>query len=348
MSSGANRPTMKSADAARPQATRIGVLIPYFQQEAGLLQRALASVAAQEHRPVQVIVVDDGSPRSADDEITPALTDAIPELVVVRQPNRGVAAARNAGLDALSDEVSAIALLDSDDYWEPSHLRHAAAALSLGADFFFSNSRFEGEATDFYQTRPQRDLLCNSRAAHEATAIVRWPASVSELFADGCPFHTSTVVFRRAVMPELRFSTNFRRAGEDHAAFWELVTRSSAVMFCTEPTLISGAGGIGLWRKSTFGSVASLVRLADELRWLRQLISSDLLGSSDRQLIQRAIAARRQQALTSALHLLWHRHNAFKELAYLLRTDPGCTAYWCLGLPRLLYGKIRGGSRSAN
>jgi succinoglycan biosynthesis protein ExoW len=326
---------------------RIGVLIPYFQQEAGLLRRALASVAAQEHQPAQVIVVDDGSPRSADDEITPRLRDAVPELLVVRQTNKGVAAARNAGLDALSEEVAAIALLDSDDYWKPTHLHRAAAALSLGADFFFSNSRFEEAATDFFETRPQRDLLNGSRAACDGH-ILRWSAGLSALFVDGCPFATSTVVFRRALMPELRFSTKFRRAGEDYAAFWELVTRSSAIMFCTEPTLVSGVGGVGLWRNSTFGSAASLVRLADELRWFRHLISSDLLGPADREQIQGAIAVRRQAALTSALQLLVHRHNALRELAYLLRTDPACAAWWCIDLPRRLYGKTRDRSRAAH
>jgi succinoglycan biosynthesis protein ExoW len=332
---------MKSADSELRQPARISVLIPYYQQEGGLLNRALASVGAQEHRPVQVVVIDDGSPRAAEEEITPNLRNTLPGLVVVRQTNKGVAAARNAGLDALTEDVSAIALLDSDDYWKPTHLRHAAAALSQGADFFFSNSRFEGDTSDFFQTRPQRDLLSDSRAIDGAPGIARWSAGVSALFVNGCPFATSTVVFRRAVMPQLRFSTKFRRAGEDHAAFWELVTRSSAIMFCAEPTLVSGVGGVGLWRNSTFGSVASLVRLADELRWLRQLGSSGLLNPGDRKLIQSAMAARRQGALTSALHLLRRRRNAFGEILYLLRTDPGCAASWCVHGLGLLYRRIR-------
>jgi hypothetical protein len=60
------------------QRARIGVVIPYFQREAGLLHRALSSVAAQDHRPVQVVVVDDGSPHPAPGEITPELHDAVP------------------------------------------------------------------------------------------------------------------------------------------------------------------------------------------------------------------------------------------------------------------------------
>src|SRR5580658_2810694 len=76
-------------EGAEPRpAPRIGVVIPYFQRDAGLLRRALTSVAAQEHSPVQVVVVDDGSPRAAAEEITPTLHNALPGLTVIRQATR--------------------------------------------------------------------------------------------------------------------------------------------------------------------------------------------------------------------------------------------------------------------
>jgi succinoglycan biosynthesis protein ExoW len=319
------------------------VVIPYYQREAGLLHRALRSVAAQDHPPVQVIVVDDGSPRPAAEEITPELHDALPGLTVILQANRGIAAARNAALDALTEHVSAVALLDSDDYWEPSHLRHAAAALSLGADFFFSNSRFEGAAGDLFQTRARhRDVLGSGRTVSEAAAVAEWRAGISALICRGCPFMTSTVVFRRALMPELRFPLEFRRACEDQAIFWELLRRSSLIMFCTEPTLVSGSAGIGTFRNSAYGTPANLILLADELRFFRRLVVSPLLTPRDRRLMREEIAARRRCALGSALHMLLRRQNVVSELAYLLRSDPTCAASWCVDLPKLLFTRASG------
>lgn len=158
-----------------PQCTaRIGVVIPYFHTEAGLLYRALSSVAAQRHSPVQVIVVDDGSPRGAGEEITPALRSALPGLTLIRQTNRGIAAARNAALDALAQDVTAVALLDSDDYWEPTHLQNAAAALSHGADFFFSNSRSEGDGEDHFEQPSRRRLLGYGEPVEGAPGVARW------------------------------------------------------------------------------------------------------------------------------------------------------------------------------
>jgi len=336
---------MEKEGCVSRQRTRIGVVIPYFQRDAGLLHRALSSVAAQDHRPRQVIVVDDGSPRPAAEEITPELHDAVPALTVVRQANRGIAAARNAALDALDADVAAVALLDSDDYWEPSHLRHAAAALSLGADFFFSNSRLEGAAGDYFQMRPlrQRELLGSGQAVPDAPGILEWRAGMSALGA-ACPFMTSTVVFRRAVMPELRFPLEFRRAAEDLAAFWELFTRSSVIMFCTEATHVIGSTGLGTWRNSTFGTPAHLIRLADELRWFRRLVGSPLLTPGDRQLMRGMIVGRRRDALASVLHMLRHRQNVAGELGYLLRRNPTCAASWCVDLPKLLFSKLSGQS----
>jgi len=324
-------------------AARIGVIIPYFQREPGLLHRALSSVAGQEHSPVQVIVVDDGSPRRADEEITPALRHTLPKLTIIRQPNLGIAAARNAALDALAEDVVAVALLDSDDSWEPSHLRQAAAALSHGADFFFSNSRSEGEAKGHFQQPSRSRLLSNSQPVEGVPGIARWPHSVCALMGAACPFATATVVFRRAVMPDIRFPVNFRRAGEDQAAFWELLARCSVIMYCIEPTLVYGRGGVGTWKKSTFGSAAHLVRLADEIHLRRHVLSSYPVSEGDRQLMRRAIAARRHMALYSALHLVRRRQeDALREIRYLLRTDPVCAASWCLTFPKFVYRWVRG------
>jgi len=321
-------------------APSIAVVIPYFQNKGGLLHRALSSVAAQRHRPVQVVVVDDGSPRPAAEEITAELRNALPGLMLIRQTNQGVAAARNAALDALHDDVNAIALLDSDDYWESSHLRHAAVALSLGADFFFSNSTDIGETADYFHQHPRRDLLYGSQPVRGPLA--RWTYGVSALFGAGCAFRSPTVVIRRAIMQGVRFPVSFRRAGEDQMVFWELLMRSAVIMYCTEPTLVRGSDGMGTWQNSTLGSVAHLVRLADELRCRRHVLRTYPVSTVDRRLMRRTIAAARSAALYSALHLLRRRRkDTFKEILYLLRSDPFCAAAWCIDLPKLLYRRMR-------
>ena len=333
--------------AAGRDPPRIGVVIPYFQREPGLLQRALRSISEQQYSPVQVVVVDDGSPLAAHDEITAALRSSLPGLTVIRQANQGVAAARNAALDAIADEVSAIAFLDSDDYWEASHLRNAALALTSGADFFFSNLRIAGTTTDHFHGQGRRDLLDNARVVPRAPGIMKWDGSASTLMAVNAPFRTSAVAFRRALMPQVRFPVTFRRAGEDDLVWWDLLVRSSVVMYCTEPTVVYGTGGVGLWQHSEFGSIQYLILLTDAIRLRRHVLNNYLLSPCERRLVRERIAAHREAALVSALHLLRRRQaDAFKETLNLLRSDPLCAASWCVALPKLLYGKIRRGAAS--
>jgi len=319
---------------------RFGVVIPHFQRQAGLLHRALSSLCAQEYPPVQVVVVDDGSPRAAAEEITATLRTALPGLTVLRQANQGAAAARNTALNALRNEVSAIAFLDSDDCWEPAHLRNAAVALSRGADFYFANMRIEGTTTDLFHDQAHPELLPDPRPVPEAPEIMRWVGSVAELLVVNCLVMTSGVVFRRALMPQVRFPRTLRGAAtsEDHWVWWALLMRSSAIMYCPEPTVTYGTDGVGVWQHASFGSVRFLVRIADAIRMLRHVRNNYPLSPGERRLLQQRIAGHREAALVSALHLLRRRRaNALKEVMYLLRDDPVCAASWCVKLPKQVY-----------
>jgi glycosyltransferase involved in cell wall biosynthesis len=99
----------------------VSVVIPCFNQ-ARYLPHAIRSAFEQSHPPTECIVVDDGSTDEA---------AAVAELLharVIRQPNRGVSAARNAGLAAASGEM--VVFLDADDVLLPAALAAEAAALA--------------------------------------------------------------------------------------------------------------------------------------------------------------------------------------------------------------------------
>src|SRR5262245_8297229 len=125
----------------------VSVIIPFFQRDPGILERALKSVRSQripDGWRVQVIVVDDGSPVPASGEVI-ALTLPEPiQLQVIRQDNGGVGMARNRGLQEAAASASLIAFLDSDDSWPDEHLARAIRATEQGYDFYFADNRREG------------------------------------------------------------------------------------------------------------------------------------------------------------------------------------------------------------
>jgi len=93
----------------------VSCIIPVHNGER-YLDETLDSVIAQSYRPIEVIVVDDGSTdRSA--EIVAARGD---RLTLLCQANAGVASARNRGLEAVKSEF--VAFGDHDDIWHPERL----------------------------------------------------------------------------------------------------------------------------------------------------------------------------------------------------------------------------------
>lgn len=99
----------------------VSVVVPCFNQ-ARYLRSAIESVLEQQYAPLECIVVDDGST----DE-TAGVAGSL-GVIVLRQPNRGVSEARNAGLAAARGNL--VVFLDADDELLPDALAHGAAALT--------------------------------------------------------------------------------------------------------------------------------------------------------------------------------------------------------------------------
>lgn len=108
----------------------VSVVIPTHNRLALLRTHALPSALAQEDVDLEVIVVDDASSDGTRDELS-KIVDS--RLSVVRQEtNRGVAAARNAGIRVARGEW--LAFLDDDDFWAPRKVRATIDAVA-GADW---------------------------------------------------------------------------------------------------------------------------------------------------------------------------------------------------------------------
>ena len=120
---------------------KVSVVIPCFNGGA-FLPGALASLDGQGFRDFEIIVVDDGS----DDRETLGVLDGLGSAArLVRQENRGLAAARNAGMAAARGRY--LLPLDCDDALEPSFMEKTVRALELRPDtaFAFSHLRLTGE-----------------------------------------------------------------------------------------------------------------------------------------------------------------------------------------------------------
>ena len=93
----------------------VSVIMPAYNC-AAFVNEAIESVLGQDYENKELIVVDDGST----DATAEAIAGFGDRLRVIRQPNRGPAAARNRGV--AEARGSYLAFLDGDDVWLPGKL----------------------------------------------------------------------------------------------------------------------------------------------------------------------------------------------------------------------------------
>lgn len=106
----------------KTKAQSMSVVIPCYNASKEII-RTIDSVLAQTLKPQQLVVVNDGS---QDDsalivwEYRERINAAGIKLLIISQPNKGVSAARNRGVEESNGDL--IAFLDADDIWRPTKL----------------------------------------------------------------------------------------------------------------------------------------------------------------------------------------------------------------------------------
>lgn len=118
----------------------VSVVVPVYKVE-DYLPRCLDSILGQNHRRLEVIVVNDGSPDGCGD-IMRDYASRDSRITMIFQENAGLGAARNSGLAAASGDY--VVFIDSDDYVSPDYVsRMVRLARRKSADVVICNFYFE-------------------------------------------------------------------------------------------------------------------------------------------------------------------------------------------------------------
>ena len=127
----------------------VSIIIPVFNREE-LICRTLDAVKAQKFRPLEVIIVDDGSSdRTAEVVGNWANVNQSEGFLVrlCRQDNEGAPSARNLGIRESTGLF--VQFLDSDDYMHPEKIQIQVEKLSAtGADLAVCDFRYVYQAAD--------------------------------------------------------------------------------------------------------------------------------------------------------------------------------------------------------
>lgn len=147
---------------------KVSIIVPVYKVET-YLSRCLDSILNQTYTNIEIILIDDGSPDNSGkicDEY--ALKDK--RIRVIHQENKGVSAARNAGLRLAEGEY--IGFVDSDDYIEPDMYERMVNSYHKGRDLVMCGSYACNEDGVKSEKRPKKLYAYEKRCPNEALKSV--------------------------------------------------------------------------------------------------------------------------------------------------------------------------------
>ncbi|TCL71115.1 glycosyltransferase family 2 protein [Rhizobium sp. BK251] len=218
------------------------IIIPFYQKQSGILNRAFTSIFEQTFQDFDILVVDDESPVSVDGDLKSLTEEQRSRIKVIRQKNAGPGGARNTGLDNIPASTRYAAFLDSDDIWTPNHLQNAYDGLTrFEADCYFA-SIHGGE--EFYYHFSMAELAKSEKVARlsEEPLIMEIPEIASVMLKNWSFLHLSCMVIGRPLFEKVRFEAALRLAAEDVLFFCDSMLAAKRVLLCDEDGALRGEG----------------------------------------------------------------------------------------------------------
>lgn len=192
---------------ARPE---ISVILPVYNA-AGTVEEAVASVRAQGHQSLEIVIVDDGS---TDDSAAAIDRLRAADVRVFRQENQGPSAARNRAIRESRGDI--IAMIDADDLWPEGKLALQLERLGRDPDLKLVGGRIQRVSMDGSSLDPQGFAVDEQYSAP----------------------HVGAVLFRREVFDTIGWFDESLRFSEDQDWFLRAREQGLKMVILNEVTLI--------------------------------------------------------------------------------------------------------------
>tara|TARA_B100000886_G_C20420628_1_gene491385 strand:+ start:2105 stop:2941 length:837 start_codon:yes stop_codon:yes gene_type:complete len=199
---------------------KISVIIPTYNRK-HTLHRAIDSVLNQTFKPLEIIVVDDGS----NDGTGEWVEEIYPSIKYIFIKNSGVSAARNTGVRSANGQW--IAFLDSDDEWMPEKLEQQT--LLLGAD------------REAALCHTNEIWIRNGVRVNQLKKHTKFGGYIFEKCLDMCRISPSSAILSKKLFTSIGYFDESLKVCEDYD-MWLRVAAKHKILFLDYP-LITKYGG---------------------------------------------------------------------------------------------------------
>ncbi|MCX2865008.1 glycosyltransferase family A protein [Paucibacter sp. PLA-PC-4] len=286
---------------------KIAVIIPFFQRKTGVLARSLASIAAQAYpsESLYVLVVDDGSPCPAVQELRDHPPAASLRITVLHQANAGPNEARNTALAGLEPDTDLVAYLDSDDEWIGDHLARAVRALNAGYSAYFANLFHLGDSTNEFD-KAKRVRHEDHPSVADDPSLRAYQGDMVHQIATANIIFMPSLVIRVDALGKARFPLAHRHGGGDYLYWMDLIRHGARFVYSTEPEVRCGQG-INMWYGSGWGTDGLAMRIVDEARFRRKVLEQHARTEDTKRSLRQRLAELQSGMLQDVVHRLRHR-----------------------------------------
>jgi len=227
----------------------VSAIIPTYNR-GWIIKEAVDSVMSQDYRDFELIIVDDGST----DNTPEILNSCRGDILVFRQENQGVSAARNRGIAEASGRF--IAFLDSDDLWLPQKLFRQV-------EFFNKNP--DAQICQTEETWIRKGVRVNPKKRHKKPWGMIFEPSLAL-----CLVSPSAVMIRRSLFKKVGGFDETLPACEDYDLWLRISCRYP--VYLIETPLIIKRGG----HNDQLSASPGLDKF--RIKSLKKIIESDLLS----------------------------------------------------------------------
>ena len=197
----------------------VSVIIPTYNR-CDVLSRAVDSVLSQSFQDFELIIIDDGSTDQTEEILKKYSTN----LIVYKQKNKGVSAARNYGIQLANAPY--LAFLDSDDWWMPLKLEAQLEALRQSKNHVIHTNEI---------------WIRNGKRVNQCKHHAKQGGWIYEKMLPLCAMSPSSILIHRSVIEQTGLFDESFPVCEDYD-LWLRITSRFPVDFLEAPYIVKTGG----------------------------------------------------------------------------------------------------------